>query len=87
MKKVLMMALMLATVISVDVMAQPAGGNMAEKFDDNGCFIIKEDMKEERAEKIAAVDTNNDGCITRVEFRAAMPEGGKGKRAKKADAE
>ncbi len=79
MKKVLMMALMLATVISVDVMAQPGGGNKPE-FDENGCVVIKEEM----AEKMAAADADADGCVTEEEMKAARPEGGRGGKGKRA---
>ncbi len=35
---------------------------------ENGCLVVK---CEKMAEKVAAMDTNADGCVTREEFKAA----------------
>ena len=46
------------------------GHGMMRKFDQNGCLMMERIKCPMLAQKVMAADLDNDGCITRQEFRA-----------------
>ncbi|MCL1786211.1 MAG: hypothetical protein FWG39_03630 [Alphaproteobacteria bacterium] len=45
------------------------GRMMMWKFDSNGCLMVEKIKCQAMAQRVAAADLNNDGCITRKELR------------------
>ena len=72
---ILAMVFLLGCVYASWVMNSPKHSMMRHiQFNDNGCVVMESVQCPKMLEKLAVADVNADGCVSRDELRAVMPQ-------------